>query len=64
MMRLSREVEASYAVCRRAARRAGSNFYPAFLLLPGPKRRAMEALYAYMRYSDDLGDGLNPLSER
>ena len=38
MMRLSREVEASYAVCRRAARRAGSNFYPAFLLLPGPKR--------------------------
>jgi len=64
MTSLSREVEASHAVCRRVARRAGSNFYPAFLLLPGPKRRATEALYAYMRFSDDLGDGSNPLAER
>ena len=49
-------LETSYAFCRRLSRRAGSSFYAGFLLLPKEKRRAMEALYAFMRYTDDLAD--------
>ena len=45
-------------------RESGSNFSAAFCLLPAAKRRAMYALYAFMRYSDDLADdpsaGSNP----
>ncbi|HEX4608774.1 MAG TPA: phytoene/squalene synthase family protein [Urbifossiella sp.] len=37
-------------------RRARSSFPLAFRLLPLPKRRAMDALYAFMRVSDDLAD--------
>lgn len=48
---------ASYAHCRRLTRRAGSNFYLGFLLLPRAKREAMHALYAFLRHTDDLGDG-------
>ncbi|MGE0607533.1 MAG: phytoene/squalene synthase family protein [Pirellulales bacterium] len=50
-------VEASYALCQQAARRASSSFYYSFLLLPRAKRRAMCALYAFLRKTDDLGDG-------
>ena len=46
----------SYAACHRMSRHAGSNFPAAFLLLPRAKRRAMDALYAFMRHSDDLVD--------
>jgi phytoene synthase len=49
-------LDASYAHCRQIARRAGSNFYAAFFLLPRPKRRAMWALYAFLRHCDDLSD--------
>ncbi|MGW8258125.1 MAG: phytoene/squalene synthase family protein, partial [Thermoguttaceae bacterium] len=38
------------------SRSSGSNFYWSFKLLPQKKRRAMEALYAFMRYTDDLID--------
>ncbi len=50
------ELAASYVRCQRLARRAASNFYFSFLLLPRPKRQAMCALYAYLRRVDDLGD--------
>lgn len=49
-------IEASYNHCQRLARRAASNFYFSFLLLPRAKRRAMCALYAYLRKVDDLSD--------
>ncbi|MGD0382359.1 MAG: phytoene/squalene synthase family protein [Thermoguttaceae bacterium] len=49
-------LQASYAFCRRLSRRSGSNFYLGFLLLPRKKRRAMYALYAFMRHIDDLVD--------
>jgi 15-cis-phytoene synthase len=42
--------------CRRLAKNAGSNFLWAFPSLSKPKRRAMYALYAFMRYTDDLID--------
>ena len=52
----SDDLQASYAFCRRLSRRSGSNFYLGFLLLPREKRRAMHALYAFMRHTDDLVD--------
>jgi len=46
----------SYAWCERVARRQAKNFYYSFLLLSSPQRRAMCAVYAFMRYCDDLSD--------
>jgi phytoene synthase len=47
----------SYIYCERLARRQAGNFYHAFCVLPLHQRRAMCALYAFMRVSDDLTDG-------
>jgi phytoene synthase len=47
----------SYAFCEQLARREAGNFYHAFRVLPGAQRRAMCALYAFMRVTDDLSDG-------
>lgn len=56
-MGLSNEaIETSYAFCRRLSHQSGSNFYLGFLFLPHEKRRAMDALYAFMRHTDDLAD--------
>jgi phytoene synthase len=49
-------VEDSYAFCERVARSQAKNFYYSFLLLSRPQRRAMCAIYAFMRYCDDLSD--------
>lgn len=46
----------SYRYCHSLTRRAAANFYPTFLVLPRCRRRAMEALYAFMRTTDDLAD--------
>jgi 15-cis-phytoene synthase len=53
---VSGELEASYAHCRAVARRRARNFYYSFLLLPRDQRDAMCAVYAFMRYCDDLSD--------
>lgn len=53
---MSDDIEQSYRHCARAARRAASNFYWSFWLLPKAKRRAMYALYAFSRRTDDLAD--------
>ncbi|MEO1237589.1 MAG: phytoene/squalene synthase family protein [Planctomycetota bacterium] len=52
----SPEVEASYAYCRRVARRAAGNFYRGMRLTPEPKRSALFAVYAWMRAADDTVD--------
>jgi 15-cis-phytoene synthase len=52
-----RALQSSYRFCNTLARREARNFYYAFLLLPPAQRRAMCALYAYMRHTDDLADG-------
>ncbi len=49
-------VDQSYTWCERVARRQAKNFYYSFLLLSAPQRRAMCAIYAFMRYCDDLSD--------
>ena len=51
----------SFAWCRRLARRSARNFYYAFRVLPRPQARAMDALYAFMRVTDDLADDDGPL---
>jgi len=48
--------ERSYEYCRRVARRRAKNFYYSFVLLSKPQRNAMCAIYAFMRYCDDLSD--------
>ncbi len=49
-------VDASYQWCTRVAQSQAKNFYYSFLLLSLPRRRAMCAIYAFMRYCDDLAD--------
>ena len=49
-------VSESYAWCEGVARSQAKNFYYSFLLLSKPQRRAMCAIYAFMRYCDDLSD--------
>ena len=46
----------AYAVCRAIAKREAKNFYYAFVALPGPRRNAICAIYAFMRKADDLAD--------
>ena len=57
-------LSASYAWCERLARRQAGNFYHAFRLLPTPPRRAMCALYAFMRVADDLTDSGQSVAEK
>lgn len=59
----------SYAHCRQVMRQTATNFHYSFLVLPRAKRRAMYALYAFARLTDDLGDddlgdGARSLAER
>jgi 15-cis-phytoene synthase len=49
-------VKRSYRYCRYVARKRAKNFYYSFLLLEKPQRNAMCAVYAFMRYCDDLSD--------
>ena len=44
------------AYCERLTRREAGNFYFTFRLLPAEQRRALCALYAFMRIADDLAD--------
>ncbi|MGB7342830.1 MAG: phytoene/squalene synthase family protein [Pirellulaceae bacterium] len=57
-------IAASYRQVRRISRRSGSSFYRSFWLLPKPKRKAMTALYAFARVTDDLGDCNQPVAQR
>jgi squalene synthase HpnC len=52
----SLSVSDSYAACHQIARSAHSSFYPAFFLLPKPRRDGIVALYAFMRLIDDVSD--------
>jgi phytoene synthase len=51
-----RALAESFAVCRQITHQANSSFPIAFRLLPPARRRAMDALYAYMRVTDDIAD--------
>jgi len=49
-------VDESYQYCVRVARSRAKNFYYSFVLLSAQQRKAMCAIYAFMRYCDDLSD--------
>ncbi len=49
-------LEQSWAHCRAVAKQRARNFYYSFILLPPEKKNAMCAIYAFMRYCDDLSD--------
>lgn len=50
------ELTASYAHCEHVAKTQARNFYYSFLTLPPDRKAAMCAIYAFMRYSDDVSD--------
>jgi len=47
---------ASYRHCEFVAKTQAKNFYYSFITLPPEKKAAMCAIYAFMRYSDDVSD--------
>ena len=51
-----RRLKISYDFCRGIARSRARNFYYSFIVLPVERRRAMCAVYAFMRYCDDIVD--------
>lgn len=51
------ELRASYRSAEALARRRARNFYYSFVVLPPEKRRALCAVYAFMRHCDDVSDG-------
>jgi phytoene synthase len=50
----------SYRCAEHVARSRARNFYYSFVVLPPEKRRAFCAVYAFMRYCDDISDGNEP----
>jgi phytoene synthase len=58
------DVQTSYRHCHEIARRSASSFYWSFRWLPHDKRRAMWALYAFSRLTDDLGDSRDSADRR
>ena len=61
---MTRSLDDSYRHCQRLAKRTAGNFYYSFLTLPRDRFRAMCALYAFMRVTDDLGDSDQPVETR
>ncbi len=49
-------IDKSYDYCRELTQRTAHNFRFSFMTLPSEKRRAMNALYAFNRITDDFGD--------
>ncbi|NEA39449.1 presqualene diphosphate synthase HpnD [Streptomyces sp. SID11385] len=50
-------VSAAYGYCETVTGSEAKNFAYGIRLLPGDKRRAMSAVYAFSRRVDDIGDG-------
>ena len=46
----------SYRYCEEVAKTQARNFYFSFVTLPPERKAAMCAIYAFMRYSDDVSD--------
>jgi len=49
-------LEESYRHCEWVAKTQARNFYYSFVTLPPERKAAMCAIYAFMRYSDDVSD--------
>jgi phytoene synthase len=46
----------AYAYCAEVSRRSASSFHRAFRLLPARRREALQAVYAFCRFIDDIAD--------
>jgi 15-cis-phytoene synthase len=57
-------VEFAYRQCETITRQQAKNFAYGIALLPGAKRRALSAVYAYARRIDDIGDGTLPVADK
>ncbi len=55
-----RDIDAAYRACVAITRERAANFSYGIRLLPGDKRRALSAVYAFARRVDDLADGPEP----
>jgi phytoene synthase len=53
---MTARLERSYEHCKHVAKTQARNFYYSFTVLPPEKKAAMCAIYAFMRYSDDISD--------
>lgn len=53
----SERIHLAYIECESIARAASSSFFRSFRHLPEPKRKAVNALYAFCRRVDDIVDG-------
>jgi 15-cis-phytoene synthase len=56
-MSATARIDEAYARCEAITRSQAANFYYGIRLLPGGRRRAMCAVYAFARRIDDIGDG-------
>lgn len=58
------DVRTAYRHCEQVTRQQAKNFSYGISLLPGDKRRALSAVYAYARRIDDIGDGTMSADEK
>lgn len=58
------ELAADYAHCAEVTRSRARNFSYGIRLLPAERRAAMQAIYAFARAVDDVGDGDLPAAEK
>ena len=57
-------VQDAYRHCEQVTRTQARNFSYGIRLLPGGKRRALSAVYAFARRVDDIGDGTLPAADK
>jgi 15-cis-phytoene synthase len=58
------ELVVAFRECERITGEQARNFAWGIRLLPGPKRRALSAVYAMSRRIDDIGDGALPAEQK
>lgn len=61
---MTSDLDQAYRYCERISRASASSFVWSFRLLPREQRRAMSALYAFSRLTDDLADSEEPAETR
>jgi phytoene synthase len=58
------DIRTAYRYCEQITRTQARNFSYGIRLLPGDKRRALSAVYAFARRVDDIGDGTLPPADK
>ncbi len=61
---MNADLVASYSSAEDVARTRARNFYYSFIVLPQERRRALCAVYAFMRYCDDISDGASDVEAK